>query len=113
MFKTLMVIFINMLIEVQTPVLFFLIFIIDPFMILPFFSTGHTGSWRIQWEKSKAAEDMGWTTASLLVASLLDHLCSCVFLVSARTVNGTAHIVSSLSNSSVIVSIRDNLSYFH
>lgn len=55
---------------------------------------------------------MGRATAPVLVSSLLDDMYSCVFLVPARTVNGTAHIVSSLRDISLIVSIQHNLSHF-
>lgn len=49
---------------------------------------------------------MGWATASILVSSLPDHMCSRVFLVPAGTVNATAHIVSFPTNLSIIVSAQ-------
>lgn len=51
---------------------------------------------------------MDWTAAFLLFFTLLDHLHNCVFLLPARTVNGTPHIVSSLCNISIFVSMRYN-----
>lgn len=65
---------------------------------------GYPDSWGIQREVSKAAEDMGRATTSVLVPSLPAHVCRCVFVVPARTADGTARIMSLLLNVSVIVS---------
>lgn len=55
---------------------------------------------------------MGRTAASLLIPALLDHLHGCVFLVPAWTDDGTVHIVSSICNFSIFVSIQHNYLHF-
>ena len=56
---------------------------------------------------------MGRTADSVLVSPLPDHMCSCVFLVPARTDDGTAHTVSSLPTSSFIVSVQHCQSHLY
>lgn len=54
---------------------------------------------------------MGRATSFLLFSSLPDHKCSCVFVVPARTADGTAHIGSSLYSISITVSIQSNSAF--
>lgn len=67
---------------------------------------GHTGSWGIQREVSKAAEDMGRAAASVLVPSLPVHMRTRVFLVPAWAVYQATRVVSRLPDISIIVSAQ-------
>lgn len=67
---------------------------------------GHTGSWGIQGEVSKAAEDMGRAAASVLVPSLPVHMHTRIFLVPAWTVYQETHVVSRLPDISNFVSAQ-------
>ena len=78
---------------------------------ISFFPTGYTDSRRLQREESEAVEDMGLATAHVLVSSLRDHMCSCVFLLPARTDDGAAHTGSSLHSISITVSVQVSQSH--